>query len=39
MNKQEMIEKTAEILSKLYHEDVEFILKLVERLAEKKPCQ
>lgn len=39
MNKQEMIEKTAELLSKLYYEDVDFILKLVERLAEKKPCQ
>jgi hypothetical protein len=39
MNKEEMIEKAAEVMGKLYYEDVEFILKLVERLAEKKPCQ
>jgi hypothetical protein len=38
MDKQEMIKKTAEALAKLYYEDVEFILKMVQRLAEKKPC-
>lgn len=39
MTKQEMIEKAALLLGKLYYEDVEFILQLIERLAGKKCCK
>lgn len=36
MDKQELIQKAVEAMEKLYYEDVEFLAKLAERLAEKK---
>lgn len=36
MNKQEMANKAAEILCKMFYEDVEFIYKFIVRLARKK---
>lgn len=36
MDKQEMIEKAAALLAKLYYEDIEFFYKMIERFAEKK---
>lgn len=36
MDKEQMIQKTAQLLAKLYYEDVEFFLKMIERFAQKK---
>ena len=39
MDKQEMIEKAADLLAKLYYEDTEFFYKMIKHFAEKKGIQ
>lgn len=38
MDKADMIQKTAEVMRRMYYEDVEFIYKFVTGYAEKKGC-